>query len=240
MLLRFVFDTVNKQCIITYNSIKAYKGHKMKKRTRIKKFPVILEPEEVHNLLQVPNIRYLTSLRNKAIMSLMVNCGLRVSEIVALKAGDINLTKGTLNIMAGKGDKDRFLGIPDNQIDLLKSWKKKRPESQYFFPTLKDRKGVVKFKNGTQRNIASKPGSQLSIRTIQFMIKRYAEKAGIKKKISPHTLRHSYATEFYRRTNDIEKLREILGHESVTTTQIYITLSNEDVKNGMKQFEGFV
>ncbi|MHB8278908.1 MAG: tyrosine-type recombinase/integrase [Candidatus Humimicrobiaceae bacterium] len=72
------------------------------------------------------------------------------------------------------------------------------------------------------------------------MVKRYAQKAGINKNISPHTLRHSYATQYYRQTKDIETLRRILGHSDISTTTIYITLANIDVENGMKAFKGFL
>jgi len=73
------------------------------------------------------------------------------------------------------------------------------------------------------------------------MVRRYALKAGIdNKKISPHTLRHSYATQYYKQTKDIETLRRILGHSDISTTTIYITLANIDVENGMKSFKGFL
>jgi len=70
--------------------------------------------------------------------------------------------------------------------------------------------------------------------------KRYANKVGIDKKISPHTLRHTYAAQYYKQTKDIETLRQILGHSDISTTTIYITLANIDVKNGMKSFKGFI
>ena len=72
------------------------------------------------------------------------------------------------------------------------------------------------------------------------MIKRYAKKAGIGEDITPHTLRHSFATDFYKRTKDIEALRKILGHSDISTTQIYVTLANLDVENAMKEYNGFV
>ena len=84
-------------------------------------------------------------------------------------------------------------------------------------------------------------GKQLSDRYIQQMVGRYAHKAGINnKKISPHTLRHSYATQYYKQTKDIETLRRILGHTDIGTTTIYITLANTDVEKGMKSFKGFL
>jgi len=135
------------------------------------KLPAILEPEEAQKLLIQPNKRYPTGLRNKAIMSLMLHCGLRLSEVTSLKPGSINLTKGKLRVVSGKGSKDRDLAIPDYLIDLIDSWRKKRPAGDYFFSTL--------------------GGKKISDRYIQQMVGRYAHKAGINnKKISPHTLRH--------------------------------------------------
>lgn len=185
-----------------------------------KKLPVILEPEEAQKLIKQPSKRYPTGLRNKAILSLMLHCGLRVSEVVNLRPGSINLTKGKLRIEAGKGKKDRDLAIPDYIIPLLESWRKKRPEGSFFFSTL--------------------AGKKLAVRYLQQMVKRYAAKAGINKNISPHTLRHTYATQYYKQTKDIETLRRILGHADISTTTIYITLANIDVENGMKSFEGFL
>ena len=187
---------------------------------RKNKLPVILEPEEVQNLLKQPNKRYPTGLRNKAIMSLMLHCGLRLSEVVNLKPGNINLTKGKLRVESGKGKKDRDLAIPDYLTGLLEAWRNIRPKSNFFFPTLK--------------------GMKLSDRYIQQMVKRYAQKAGLNKRISPHTLRHTYATQYYKQTKDIETLKRILGHSDISTTTIYITLANIDVENGMKSFKGFL
>jgi len=174
-----------------------------------KKLPVILEPEEVQNLLKQPNKRYPTGLRNKAIMSIMLHCRLRLSEVVNLKSGNLNLTKGKLRVESGKGKKDRDLAIPDYLNDLLDTWRNIRPKGSFFFSTLKGRK--------------------LSGRYIQQMVKRYASKAGIEKKISPHTLKHTYATQYYKQTKDIETLRRVLGHSDISTTTIYITLANIDV-----------
>jgi len=186
-----------------------------------KKLPAVLEPEEAQKLLKQPNKRYPTGLRNKAIMSLMLHCGLRLAEVTNLRPGNINLTKGKLRVVNGKGNKDRDLAIPEYLVDLLEAWRKIRPKGDYFFSTLR--------------------GKKLSDRYIQQMVRRYALKADINnKKISPHTLRHSYATQFYKQTKDIETLRRILGHADIGTTTIYITLANTDVEEGMKSFKGFL
>jgi len=191
------------------------------KFTRRKKLPVVLEPEEAQRLLKQPNKRYITGIRNKAIILVMLNMGLRVSEITDLKPGSINLTSRKLRIVNGKGGVDRDLIIPAGIEETLMQWKGRKPRgTKYFFTTLK--------------------GKQLSTRYLCEMIKRYGRKAKIDKIISPHTLRHTYATEYYRQTKDIETLRRILGHSDISTTTIYITLANIDVENGMKSFKGFL
>ena len=187
------------------------------KFTRRKKLPVVLEPEEAQKLIKIPNKRYITGIRNKAIVLVMLNMGLRVSEITDLKPGSINLTSRKLRIVNGKGGVDRDLIIPAGIEETLIQWKGRKPKgTKYFFTTIK--------------------GGQLSNRYLCDMIKRYGRKAKIDKIISPHTLRHTYATEYYRQTKDIETLRRILGHSDVGTTTIYITLANIDVENGMKSF----
>ena len=198
-----------------------------------RKLPVILDREEAFKLIKQPSRRYVTGLRNKAIISLMLNCGLRVSEVTNLRPNGISLTDGRLRVVNGKGRKDRDIPfISESTLELLRAWKKIRPKaSQHFFTTLVDREND---------RFTSKKGQKLSVRYVQFMIKRYSKKAGINKDVTPHTLRHSFATDFYKRTKDIEALRKILGHSDISTTQIYVTLANLDVENALKEYNGFV
>ncbi len=199
--------------------------------TRRKKLPVVLEPEEAQSLLSIPNKRYITGIRNKAILALMLNLGLRVSEVVNLKPGDLNLTKRKLRVVNGKGGVDRDLIIPVYTAEILKEWKKAKPKnSKYFFTTIKDKIGG---------QFASSKGSQLSVRYIQFMVKRYAERAGINKDITPHTLRHTFATDFIRQGQNVMRLKDILGHSDISTTQIYVTLANKDIEEAMNGFKEF-
>jgi len=199
--------------------------------TRRKKLPVVLEPEEAQKLLSIPNKRYITGIRNKAILALMLNLGLRVSEVVNLRPGDLNLTKRKLRVVNGKGGVDRDLIVPEYTAELLKEWKKAKPEgSRYFFTTIKDK---------AEGPFSSSKGSQLSVRYIQFMVKRYAKKAGIDKDITPHTLRHTFATDFIRQGQNVMKLKKILGHSDISTTQIYVTLANKDIEEAMNGFKEF-
>lgn len=149
----------------------------------------------------------------------MVNCGLRLSEVINLKPGDINLTKNKLRVENGKGGKDRNLGIPDHTTSQISRWRDIRPMGKYFLTTLK--------------------GGKLSSRYIQLMVERYAKRAGIQKNVYPHLLRHTYATEFYRGTRDLEKLRMILGYSNISTTTIYVNLASVEVEDAMKGFREF-
>jgi len=188
---------------------------------RRKKLPEVLNSFEASKLLSIPNPRYPTGLRNLAMMTVMLNIGLRVSEVSNLKPGHINLTENKLRVVNGKGGVDRDLVIPNGfTADILKKWKCARPKGENFFCTLK--KG------------------QVGTRYIHLAVKRYVLKAGINKNVSPHTLRHSFATEFYRQTKDLETLRIILGHSNILTTQIYVTLACEEVKAAMNGFHQFV
>jgi len=187
-----------------------------------KTLPDILTDEEAKRIIEIPNKRYYTGLRNKAMITLMLNTGLRVSEVTDLRTNNIDLSKRALKVVNGKGGKDRNLIIPDKTAELLKQWTKKRTEGtgHYLFNTQK--------------------GGQLSREYIFMMIKRYTTRAGIDKNIYPHTLRHTFATSFYKQTKDIETLRKLLGHSDISTTQIYVTLANIDVENAMNNFREIV
>jgi len=189
----------------------------IKMRSSRNKLPVVLEIEEAQRLLEIPNKRYPTGVRNKAMLSVMLNMGLRVSEVANLKFRDININKKKLRVVDGKNSKDRDLIIPGYTLELLEKWMVIRPESCYFFSTL--------------------DGSKVNTRYIQDMVGRYRERSNIDKNVTPHTLRHTFATQFYRQTKDIETLRRILGHSDISTTQIYVTLANIDVENAMNEFK---
>ena len=182
-----------------------------------KKLPKNLTLEEVENLLNLPRKITPIGLRNEAILKIMLFAGLRISEVIHLKNEDLNLKSGRIKILNGKGGRDRNLLAPDKIIELLREYYEWKPQSLWFFPTLK--------------------GKPLSPFYIWMMIKRKAKKAGIKSHCSPHTLRHTFATEFYRKTHDLEALRLCLGHTDISTTQIYLSLANVEVEKKMKDFD---
>jgi len=200
---------------------------------RRKKLPTILEPKEVENLMRIPNKRYFSGTRNLAVLSVMLNMGLRVSEVSNLRSRDVILTENKLRIVEGKGGVDRDLVIPFYTVGLLKEWKKVKPKSKWFFTTIKDVK-----RTGKGKRFNTKKGGQFKITNIQAMVKKYSKRAGIKH-TSSHTLRHTFATNFIKQGGNVMHLQKILGHSDISTTQIYITLALKDVEEAMSKFKEF-
>ena len=190
-----------------------------------KKLPVVLNEDEIVALLKQPSQRYITGHRNFMIMSLMLNLGLRLSEAVGLKWVDVDFLAEVLMVREGKGKKDRTLYIKDKnwrgQDDkynleiwrgrLIEQFDEKLPK--VVFPTLK--------------------GTPLSPRYVQQMVTRYALKAGIQKHVTPHTLRHTFATDLYRKIKDPVTVKNALGHSSITTTMVYVHLVGSDVEKAL-------
>ena len=189
--------------------------------------PVILTEEEQEDLLNQFNVRYVTSQRNKVMFQLMLNTGLRVSEAVSLRWKDVNLTSGKLMVREGKGAKDRTLWVDNDQLDELGEWKERQVEKlgevpKWVFSTLRE----------------GNAGKKLTIQQVWKTLKTYTEKAGIKKDISPHTLRHTFATDLYRETGKIRLVQKALGHADLSTTMIYTHIVDEELEGAMKSFRG--
>jgi site-specific recombinase XerD len=182
-----------------------------------RKIPNILTAEQITKLIAQPNKRVPTGLRNKAMLSFIFDNGARVSDIINLRPGDLNLTKREVIIKEGKGGIDRNLSFSEGTGELLKKYKNDRPKGEYFFCTIK--------------------GGKLNRIYIWQMIGRYARRIGIKKNIGCHTLRHSFAVKFYQDSNhDLIRLQKILGHRSLATTQIYCYIDPTDVKEGLEKY----
>lgn len=193
--------------------------------SRRKKLPKILEEEEQQQLINVFNERYPTALRNKTMIKLMLDSGLRLSEVINLKWEHINLMSGKLEVIEGKGAKDRIIYINEETIKQLKSWKdrqakklqeKGQPKAKLVFTTLK--------------------GKKLNPANVRSMVYNYSDKAGITKKISPHTFRHTFATDLYRETSNIRLVQKALGHSDLSTTMIYTHIVDDELEQAMKNF----
>jgi len=186
-----------------------------------RKIPEILEADEQAALLRQPNPRYPTGERNRLVLRLMMDTGLRLAEACALRWRDIDLTTGKLMVRQGKGAKDRTLWVSESDLKILRSWRERQA-----------------------RDVAGSPdhvfttiaGSPISGRYVQQMVKRYAAKAGIEKNVHPHTLRHTFATDLYRETTNIRLTQKALGHANLSTTQIYTHVVDEELEGALKSF----
>ncbi len=169
-----------------------------------KKLPVVLEMAEAEAILAQPNTGCPTGLRNRAILEVMYRAGLRVSEVINLKPGDIRWGSGIMEVRSGKGGKDRNVPVDSETLGWLRAWQGQRPgRRQRFFTTLQ--------------------GKPLSARYLQQLVKRLAHKAGLERadQITPHVFRHTYATELLNSDFTIREVQTLLGHSNVSTTQIY-------------------
>ena len=182
-----------------------------------KRLPEVLTQEEQAALLSAPNRKAPTGMRNHAMLSVFLNLGLRVSEALDLKVANIDWTSGKLTVRAGKGNRDRVLWLADRDLATLHAWRSTRPaDSDYLFCTLK--------------------GGRMHDRYVRDFVKRCALKRGIKKDVHPHTLRHSFATDLLRNTNNIRLVQKALGHISIATTMIYTHIVDEQLELALKDF----
>ena len=188
-------------------------------KNRRESLPIFLAKDEALKLLDQPSKSCRSGRRNYAIIYLMLSVGLRVSEITKLCDTDVDLEHQILHIRFAKGRKDRNIHITKKVYAVLFAWDQERPHSNYFFPTLR--------------------GSQLSTRYLQQAIPRYATAAGIEKRVTPHTMRHTFATQFILDGGNVILLKQILGHKSVSTTMIYVTLTGKDEADALDRFSGF-
>lgn len=169
--------------------------------------PEVLSTEEIDRMEAAIDLSKWEGQRNRAIIEVLFSCGLRVSELVNLKFNDVFEREKFLRII-GKGDKERLVPISDSALHEIQLW-------------LYDR-NLMKIKPGEQDYVfLNRRGAHLTRTMILIMIKRTAEEAGITKTVSPHTLRHSFATELLKGGADLRAIQEMLGHENIKTTQIY-------------------
>jgi len=207
--------------LVTIVVKKFFEFHKMdhlkdvKTPKRAKSLPKSLNEDEVKRLIRAVDTdtrqRKFTRTRDKLILSLLYSSGLRVSEVVSLKVNDIDLKDRTIRIR-GKGNKDRIVLFDQKTKKLLKEYLHERSqESEYLF--------------------LNRFGNPLTPRYIQITIKKYAIKAGIKKKVTPHILRHSFATHLLKNGVDIRAIQQLLGHSNLSTTQIYTSVDMGTLKN---------
>ncbi len=199
-------------------------------RQKSDEIPSFLDMSDMENMLKVPDVKTPSGLRDRAIMELFFSSGMRISELVSLDADQVSFLKDKnpartfeLSII-GKGKHIRTIFISPRAAQWLRAYLDSRPD-------------VYKPLFINQRS--SDPDSKrLSVRYIQLMISRYAMLAGISKKVTPHTMRHTYATDLLARGADLRSVQELLGHKNVSTTQIYTHVTNKRLRDIHEKFHG--
>jgi integrase/recombinase XerD len=184
------------------------------------KLPKILTEEETDRLLSQPNQRYFGPHRDYLFMRLMLKAGLRASEATALRPEHIDLMSGKLSVREGKGAKDRTLWVGEDLLEELQKWTERltgKVESPGFL-------------------LPTRKGTEVATSHLRRSVKRYARKGGIEEvdRVSPHTLRHTFATRLYRKTSNIRMVQKALGHSDLSTTMIYTHVVDEELEGAMK------
>lgn len=202
--IRSFFKYLLIEGLVSENPAKQLKAPKFSRRR-----PTILSREEIDTIMQAVEMYKPEGQRNKAIIEILYSCGLRVSELINIKLSNINLRMGTVKI-EGKGNKDRVVPLnPTAKIEVKQYLKVYRN-----YLDINDKCQDILFLN--------KHGATLSRVIVFNIIKHLAQKADIKKNVSPHTFRHSFASHLLSNGVDLKKVQDMLGNESISTTEIYI------------------
>lgn len=184
-----------------------------------KKLPRFLYPEEVKMLIETPDTTSVMGMRDRAILELLYATGIRVSELVALDLNQIDTRERTVRVL-GKGNKERIVPVGSQAIQAINTY-------------LTESRGYLLAKNSNQSTEAlflNRFGSRLSARSIRNVINKYVEQIALNQKVSPHTLRHTFATHLLNGGADLRSVQELLGHVKLSTTQVYTHVTNERIK----------
>jgi integrase/recombinase XerD len=185
--------------------------------------PDVLSFDEIENIIAQIDVSTAEGTRNKAILETMYSCGLRVSEVVNLKLSQLYLDVGFVRVL-GKGNKERLVPIGSSAVKYINIY---RTTVRIHQPIVPGEEDIV---------FLNRRGRRLTRVMIFLIIKDLVRKAGIKKNISPHTFRHSFATHLVEGGADLRAVQEMLGHESITTTEIYTHLDREFLRKTLERF----
>lgn len=192
----------------------------------VRKQVTFLTPEELGRLFSQPDTSTLAGLRDRAILELLFSSGLRVSELVGLDKDHINLKRKEFTVR-GKGQKDRPVFISEAAADCISRYLEKREDNA---------KPLFMRYSGTKQVNLDGNYYRLTARSVQRLVSRYALMAGITKHVSPHTMRHSFATDLLMNGADIRSVQAMLGHSNIATTQIYTHVTDPHLKSVHDQF----
>jgi len=179
-----------------------------------RKFPEVMSKHEISKLIQS-----VQNLKHKAMLVTAYSSGLRVSEVANLKVTDIDSKNMRIFIRQGKGNKDRYALLSNTNLNILREYFKQYRPKEWLFPSVN-------------------PSNPINTRTIQAVFSEAREKAGIDKKVTPHTLRHSFATHLVEQGTNLLKVKELLGHETIDTTLLYVHLARQDILSVTSPIDG--
>ena len=179
--------------------------------------PKTLSEEEVEKLIQAPDIDDDIGLRDRAMLELIYACGLRVSELISLDILNINMRQGVIRVI-GKGEKERLVPMGEEALHWIERY------------INKSRPNFIKADNKITEVFLSKRGKAMTRQTFWYRLKEYAQLASINKELSPHTLRHAFATHLINHGADLRTVQLLLGHSSLSTTQIYTEVARHRMK----------
>jgi site-specific recombinase XerD len=179
-----------------------------------KKLPVFATKDEIDLLMASFDDQVPDDILHHAILEMIYSCGLRVSEAVSLTINRVNLETGFVRVL-GKGNKERLVPIPDGAMDILKKWK------DIVRPVYLEKKTNLFFIN--------RFGRKVTARSVELLLNEQCGKAGIRKHLTPHKLRHSYATHLLQGGADLRSIQEMLGHSDIRTTEIYTHVQNRQL-----------
>ena len=206
--------------------IPALTADKVELARTVRKQVTFLNEEELNNLFMQPDITSVSGLRDKAILELLFSSGLRVSELVSLDKDRINLKRREF-MVRGKGQKDRPIFISSSAADAIQQYLDKRTDSA--------RPLFMRY-SGTKKVDLTGNFHRLTVRSVQRLVAHYALMAGITKHVSPHTLRHSFATDLLMNGGDLRSVQAMLGHSNIATTQIYTHVTDPHLKAVHEKF----
>ncbi len=185
----------------------------------------LISSAELNRLMNGPDTTTLVGLRDKAILELLFSTGLRVSELCSLSTDDVDLTRDEFSVR-GKGDKIRVVFLSPGAKKAVAAYLKAR----------KDMSDALFIQYGKNAKNASDP--RLSTRAVQRLIKQYAIKAGITRKVTPHVIRHSFATDLLSNGADLRSVQALLGHANIGTTQVYTHVTDKHLREVHKKYHG--
>ncbi len=188
-----------------------------------RKLPDVLDVEEIDKIIKAIDLSLPEGTRNRAIIETLYGCGLRVSELVNLKLSELFFNEGIVSV-TGKGNKQRLVPLGEEAKKSILLY------LQY------DRVKIEPARGSEDILFLNRRGRKLSRQMIFIMIKNLVEKAGIRKNISPHTFRHSFATHLVQNGADLRAVQDLLGHASIITTEIYTHLNREDLRKAILKF----